>query len=116
MKLGIIGLGRAGEAHVQAYRAHGITIDAVAGSTYERTAKRAAELGLSAAVCHSVEALLSRDDINLVSICSPPDLHHEHVMASAQAGKHMIVEKPVALSRGELERTNKAIREAGVCT
>jgi predicted dehydrogenase len=71
MKIGIIGLGRAGAAHVQAYRAHGIAIGAVVGSTYERTAKRADELGLSVAVCPSVEALLSRDDITLVSICSP---------------------------------------------
>jgi predicted dehydrogenase len=116
MKIGIIGLGRAGAAHVQAYRAHGIAIGAVAGSTYERTAKRADELGLSVVVCPSVEALLSRDDITLVSICSPPEWHHEHVMASAQAGKHMIVEKPVALSRLELERTTQAVREAGVHT
>ena len=114
MKIGIIGLGRAGAAHVQAYRAHGIEIGAVAGSTYERTAQRADELGLSVAVCPSVEALLSRDDITLVSICSPPEWHYAHVMASAQAGKHMIVEKPVALSCGELERTNQAVRTAGV--
>ena len=64
MKIGIIGLGRAGAAHVQAYRAHGIAIGAVAGSTYERTAQRAAALGLSVAVCPSVEALLARDDIH----------------------------------------------------
>ena len=55
-KIGILGLGRAGAAHVQASRAHGIDIGAVAGSTYERTAQRADELGLSVAVGPAVEA------------------------------------------------------------
>jgi len=116
MNVGIIGLGRAGEAHVHAYRAHGIAIGAVVGSTYARTVQRAEALGLSAAVCHSVDALLARDDIDLVSICSPPEWHHAHVMATARAGKDMIVEKPIVLSARELEETTTAVRESGVRT
>jgi len=47
---------------------------------------------------HNADALLARDDINLVYIATPPFLHHPQAMQALRAGKHVICEKPLALS------------------
>src|SRR5438477_4484053 len=44
-----------------------------------------------------IDALLARDDINLVYIATPPFLHHPQAMKALQAGKHVICEKPLAM-------------------
>lgn len=47
---------------------------------------------------HGVDALLTRDDIDLVYIATPPFLHYEQGLQAVQAGKHVICEKPLAMS------------------
>jgi len=57
-----------------------------------------------------------RDEVDVVSITTPPDLHPELTAKAARAGKHVCIEKPVALDwKGCLE-TQKAVKQAGVKT
>jgi predicted dehydrogenase len=50
---------------------------------------------------HNYDALLDRDDIDVIDICVPPALHHDFAIRAAQAGKHIIMEKPLTGYFGE---------------
>ena len=58
--------------------------------------------------------MLARPDVHVVSICSFHRHHKDQVLAAARAGKHMIIEKPLALSLADLREVEQAIRAAGV--
>ncbi len=60
------------------------------------------------------EKMLNKADINAVIVATPTFLHEEQVVASAQAGKHVLCEKPMARTRGECQRMIKACEEAEV--
>jgi UDP-N-acetyl-2-amino-2-deoxyglucuronate dehydrogenase len=59
-------------------------------------------------------ALLARDDVEVVSICTPSGLHAEHTVAAALAGKHVLVEKPMALTLSEADAMIEVCREEHV--
>jgi len=60
------------------------------------------------------EEMLKREDIDVVSVLTPSGLHAEIGIAAAQAGKHVIVEKPIDVTLEKADRLIKACREAGV--
>ena len=62
----------------------------------------------------SVEALLERADIDAVVISTPHTAHLPNVLAAAAAGKHILLEKPMALSVDECRQMNEACDAAGV--
>ena len=62
----------------------------------------------------SWQALVDRDDIDLIDVSSPTHTHQEIVLASAGAGKHILCEKPLALSAGEALQMYDAVKQAGV--
>ena len=55
--------------------------------------------------------MFARDDIDLVSVCVPNFLHHDVAIAAAQAGKHVVVEKPVTLRAREADELIRLARE-----
>ena len=61
-----------------------------------------------------VDALLADDEVNAVYIATPPHLHCEHTIRAARAGKHILCEKPMALTVEECQRMIDACRQAGV--
>ncbi|WP_338824110.1 1,5-anhydro-D-fructose reductase [Moorella humiferrea] len=62
----------------------------------------------------SLDALLKRDDIEGVIVTTPNDQHAPVIEAAAAAGKHVYVDKPIAVSLDHARRIEKAVREAGV--
>ncbi len=58
--------------------------------------------------------LIARDDIDLVDVCSPNFLHHDMVIAAAEAGKIIVCEKPLAMNAVEGEEMLAAVEKAGV--
>lgn len=64
--------------------------------------------------CYSFETLLDRDDVDTVCICTPSDQHAEQTIAAARAGKHVLVEKPMALSLDDADRMIRACEDAKV--
>ena len=114
--VGVIGLGWVAGQHVHAYQGDPRTrLVAVAGRDPAKTRSRAEELGLSDARVHDDwEALLRDPEVQVVSICTPHWQHAEQAIAAAQAGKHVLVEKPIALTLDELRDLRDAVREAGV--
>lgn len=61
-----------------------------------------------------IDALLADPDVDAVYIATPVHLHAEHTLAAARAGKHVLVEKPMALSTAECDAMLAACRAAGV--
>ncbi|UCE05215.1 MAG: Gfo/Idh/MocA family oxidoreductase [bacterium] len=59
--------------------------------------------------------LLQRDDIHIISICSPPFLHLQTIKDSLQAEKHVLCEKPVVMNLAELDEIEKQVQESGLC-
>lgn len=61
------------------------------------------------------ETALTRPDLDAVVICTPNHLHEEMAVAALEAGKHVFVERPVALTAAGVERVLRAARASGTC-
>jgi len=111
-KVGIIGAGGIAGAHHRALvKMPEVTIAGIVDASAEQLAKRSGEWDVPA--YESVEALLE-SDIDSVFICTPPLTHRELVEQAAQAGKHIYLEKPIALSLEDADAVIAAAEQAGI--
>jgi len=92
----VIGSGFIGTVHVEALRRIGVRIAGLLEANVELGQRRAADLGIGKAY-GSLEELLT-DDIQVVHVTSPNELHHPQVRQILAAGKHVVCEKPLAMS------------------
>jgi predicted dehydrogenase len=130
--VGVVGLGLMGRVHVEAYAAAaraGQNCRLVAVS--DRNASRLDGLAVDGgnlqsgaggrrlfdpahvATSRDVDALLANPAVDLVSICTPTDTHVELATAALRAGKHVLVEKPVALDPLAIRRLADVARDSG---
>ena len=96
----VIGTGFIGTVHVEALRRIGVQVRGVLGSTPERGAARAATLGVARAYA-SLDDLLDDPSVDVVHVTSPNDLHLPQAKAVLAAGRHVVCEKPLAMSAAE---------------
>jgi len=108
----VIGTGFIGGVHVQMLRRLGVTLRGVLGSSAERGAARAAEMGVGQAYA-DLDALLADDVVDVVHVTSPNHAHFDQVMAILAAGKHVICEKPLAMTSAQSARMVAAARASG---
>ena len=114
-KVGIIGYGWAATAHIGAINATGLAeVVAVYSSRPLDEAALAAAHGSPIKAYASVDALLNHPGLQVVDITSYPWEHADQAVAAARAGKHIILEKPAALSLEDLRRIEGAVTAAGV--
>lgn len=90
-----------------------VKLVAVADVVKEK-AEEAAERFGAKAYYTDYRRLLKREDVDVVDICTPPYLHREHVVAAAEAGKHIICEKPLCTTLTDADKIIRAVRKAGV--
>lgn len=112
----ILGTGDVSNGHISAYKANPRTqVRAILSRDKARAEAKAREHGLAGCrACTNLDELLKQDDIHVVSICTPHHLHAQQAIACAQSGRHVVVEKPVALNLDDLRKLDRAIRKAGV--
>lgn len=111
--VGVIGLGRVSRGHGQALRqAKGARLVAACDIDEERVRRFTGEFGGEAET--SMDALLARPDVDIALILLPHGLHEEATIKAARAGKHIMVEKPMAMEVAACDRMIAAAREAGV--
>jgi predicted dehydrogenase len=103
LTIAIIGTGWGARIQVPAFRAAGLDVSVLAGSSAEKTSRIAGELGVPNAVSDWRD-VLNRADIRVVSIVTPPHLHAEMAIAALEAGKHVLCEKPTALNAEQARR------------
>jgi len=102
----VIGAGDLGSRHAQHWHAAGARVVAVCDPWLERAREVAALVGAEAATHPG--AHLSRDDVHVVSVCTPTFLHESYTVAAIEAGKHVLCEKPAALTVSAAERMKAA--------
>jgi predicted dehydrogenase len=118
--IAVQGAGNVSTGHLTAYLANPrCRVLAIGSRTKEGAAAKAREVGLDPAqigIYDSVEDVLVHPGVDAVSICTPHSRHAKDAIAAAQAGKHCLIEKPVAMNREQLRAMDEAIAAAGVRT
>lgn len=111
--VGVVGYGRAGVSHMRAaQRTAGARLIGVAESSPERRAEVGKNFDcLAVADYHD---LLKRDDVQVITIALPHWLHEQAAVDAANAGKHILIEKPLAMEVDECDRINAAVAKNGV--
>ena len=113
--IAVVGTGGIAAAHLAAYAAFGRECRVVA--LHDADASRAHRArdtsGLDGADVVGLEELLARDDVDLVSVCTPPATHRRLAVDLLRSGKHVLVEKPMAPSVADCDAMLAAAHEAG---
>ncbi|MHC4242996.1 MAG: Gfo/Idh/MocA family protein [Planctomycetota bacterium] len=103
IKVGVIGTGFIGPAHIEGLRRLGnIEVAALAECSPELAESKARSLGIEE-YYGDYKELLKKKDIQSIHICSPNYLHYQMAKKALEAGKHIICEKPLAISAAEAE-------------
>jgi len=105
----IVGTGFMGRVHAEALGRIGVSVVGVVGSTPQR----AASSGLAPAY-GSFDEMLDDDRVDAVHVCSPNDYHFEQARAALRAGKHVICEKPLALTPAQAHELCSTAAEFGL--
>ncbi len=110
MRVGIVGAGSMGRVHAAGWKAAGAELIGVT-SQFGETARELARVH-DARAFDDLDTLLA--EVDVVDLCVPSDLHHAMTLRAAQAGTHVICEKPIALSLADGEAMIEACERHGV--
>ena len=122
LNIGLIGYGFMGRTHSNGYKRvcdffpdvpRRPVLKAVCGRTAEKTQAFADQWGYES-IETDWKALIARDDIDAVDICTPNNSHAEIAIAAAEAGKMILCEKPLSMDTAEGEKMVAAVEKAGV--
>lgn len=115
--VGIVGYGWVSGAHIAAINATTLAqVTAVCSSRPLDAAELRARHGGAIQCYRSLDEMLKDPNLHVVSICSYPQDHARQAIAAAQAGKHLIIEKPLALNWADCLAVQTAVQDAGVRT
>jgi predicted dehydrogenase len=111
--MAVVGAGVASRYHARAIAdAAGVRLVAVVRGDPARAREAEAEFGVRCET--SYEALLRRPDVEAICLCTPSGQHAAQAIAAARAGRHVLVEKPMALTLADADAMVAAAREAGL--
>jgi predicted dehydrogenase len=115
VSVGLIGCGIISRKHARGYLAQpeAVRVVAVADVIESLATERAEQLG-GADRYTDYSELLRRNDLDAVDICLPHHLHADAIVAAAEAGKHILCEKPLCLTPTEAARIKRAVADNGV--
>lgn len=115
IRVAIVGTGGISSEHIKGYLAFPdrCEIVALADIVPEKAVAQARKFGVKADILDSHEALLKRDDIDLVSVCTPPYCHARIAIDLLNSGKGVLCEKPMGASLEECDRMIEAARKSG---
>ncbi len=113
-KAAVVGTGFGCRVHVPALRAAGFDVVALVGQDAEKTARRAQRAGIEHA-CTSLAEALAIKGVEAVTIATPPSTHAALAIEAAQAGSHVLCEKPFSMDAREAAAMLAAAETAGVC-
>jgi predicted dehydrogenase len=115
--VGIIGYSWAAGAHIEAINKTSYAqVTALCSSRKLDSAEISAKHGGRIACYSNLTEMLANPDIHIISICSYPYDHAKQTIASAKAGKHLIIEKPLALNWEDCLSIESAVKASGVKT
>jgi predicted dehydrogenase len=115
IRIGLLGCGRIAKRHSELLGGNhidGAKLVAVCDTVRNRADAIGSKFGVPA--IYDIDDFLARKDIDAVAVLSPSGMHPAHVIACAKAGKHVVVEKPMALRLQDADDMIRACDEAGV--
>ena len=112
LRAGIAGAGFIGAVHARSARLAGARVAGVATSTPERSRAAAERLGAERAYA-TPEELATSDEIDVLHICTPNNVHAELAALALEHGKHVVCEKPLAIGAAQADRLVEAAAAAG---
>ena len=112
LTFGLIGCGRVAPRHAQSLKElAGAQLTAVADCVENRARRFAGEYGTESHTDY--RRLLERKDLDVVTVCTPSGLHARMAIEAMQAGKHVVVEKPMALTLEDADAVIRTAEETG---
>lgn len=114
--IGVIGTGFAKKVQIPAFQAcENAEVVSVASGSLANAESTAKEFGIGHFTGDGRETI-SREDVDLVCITTPPNLHCEMTLAALEHGKHVLCEKPMAMNVAEAEKMIAAAKDKGLLT
>lgn len=115
IKVAIIGAGGIANTHISAYLSfpERCSVVAISDIYHDKAQELATKFSIEARTVAEYQDLLDDPDIDLVSVCTPPYTHAEIAIAFLHAGKHVLVEKPMASSLDECDAMIEAAKASG---
>lgn len=114
-KVAVIGLGFMGRTHIQSLRRLGVEVYGVAGITLDEAKKAAAELSIPKWYRDFDEAVTD-PDVKVVHLCTPNNLHFSQAKKALENGKHVLCEKPLAMTSAESAELAELAKKKGLFT
>ncbi len=115
--VGIIGCGAVAEEYVKAFQKDQRSEIRALVSRNRINAERYRDRhDLDCAIETDAVEMLRRKDTDIVVVCTPHNQHTKYAVAAAEAGKHIIIEKPVAITLEDMRKQQQAVKKAGVKT
>lgn len=113
IKVGIIGVGSIAESHINGYlRNPNVELYAFCDINEEQLKKRGEQYGITR-LYTSAEEMLQLDEIDAVSVCTWNSAHADCTIAALNAGKHVLCEKPMSVSKAKAEEMQAAAEKSG---
>ncbi len=111
IRIGIVGYGWAACAHIDAFgEVEGASIAAVCSRRELDPADLEKRHGIPLKVFNDFTEMLKDPEIDAIDICTPPSLHADLAVQAADAGKHLIIEKPIAMSMADCLSIEAALK------
>jgi len=115
--VGIIGCGAVAEEYVKAFKKDERSeIRALVSRNRANAERYRDQHDLDCAIETDAAEMLRRKDTDIVVVCTPHNQHTKYVVAAAEAGKQIIIEKPVAITLEDMRMQQEAVKKAGVKT
>jgi predicted dehydrogenase len=115
LKVGVVGLGWVAGAHIETFKhVKGARVVAVCDTRKLDPAEVQQRCGLNLKIYRRYRDMLADPEIDIIDICTPHPFHPPQAMAAARAGKHILLEKPIAIRFEDAKAMRRAIRRAGV--
>jgi predicted dehydrogenase len=115
--VGIIGCGSVATEHIKAFQKDTRSeIRSLVDPNPEKAEKYRNLFSLNCTIETDASKMLQQKDVDIVVICTPHNTHTQYVVAAAQASKHIVIEKPVAITLEDLSKQRQAVKENKVKT
>lgn len=112
--VGVFGFGDVAKEYVKAINNNPLSrTAAVVSRDKAKTERRVQEYGFDCEVLSTYDELISRKDISIIVNTAPHFLHAEETVKAVEAGKHVVCEKPIGMTWGEILKVQQAVKKAG---
>ena len=115
LRIGVIGVGFGTVVQIPAFQSEGVEVVAVCARRLNKAEQAAQEFGIPEAFS-DYRVMLQKANLDAVSVATPPVYHYEMTMAALEAGKHIICEKPFAMSSKQAREMWKSAEASGLTT